>query len=314
MAASETPTALATCPTDEDLAAYLDGMLAKPERARITAHLADCESCYEIFAGAAHFMQESAPAETAGRIVPFPSHKDGGGGALKRWGIPAAAAAVLAVGVGLAGYRMYEPKIMVTELTEPFAGQPDVEKHFYNVTFRGGEDDGGDLLSQSPAFMTGVYLVDLRLAEKSTAASADILRRIYARLHNIPFMEKEANEFLQDANQLEKAPTPEILHRIAAGLPMREANLDENLPSAFAFGKWAEAGRIAAETRSPGFFKSWTNQRFLSRLLKEPENFEEGAVEPAEAIRKIWDRGDLQAKDYDKLAEHFGTILRTYDI
>jgi len=101
MATSETPNTLATCPTDEDLAAYLDGMLAAPERARITAHLADCESCYEIFMGAAHFMQDSVSPGTEGQILPFPANpKDGGGVALRRWWIPAAAAAVLVLGVG----------------------------------------------------------------------------------------------------------------------------------------------------------------------------------------------------------------------
>jgi hypothetical protein len=49
------------CPTDEEIAAFLDGGLAAGERARITAHLAGCESCFEVFAGAAGVLAEQAP-------------------------------------------------------------------------------------------------------------------------------------------------------------------------------------------------------------------------------------------------------------
>lgn len=36
------------CPGLETIAAYLDGRLSEPERARITGHLADCETCYFV--------------------------------------------------------------------------------------------------------------------------------------------------------------------------------------------------------------------------------------------------------------------------
>jgi hypothetical protein len=313
MAAPETPNALGTCPTDEDLAAFLDDMLPNQERARITSHLAVCESCYEIFAGALHFQQDKITVEPTGRVVPFPSGNHRGGGVRKSWWIPAAAAAVLAIGFGWVGYRSYGPKITVATLTEDLVDQPDVEKHLFEVTYRGGEDEEGDILSQAPAFMTGVYLVDLHLAEKNADVSADILRRIYARIRKIPFMGTDADEFLRDANQLEKSPSPAVLRQIAAGSPTREAKLDELLPFAFAFGKWTEAGRLAAEIRSPEFFKSWTNRRFLNSLLKNPRQLEEGAAEPVKAIQKLWGRGDLQAADYDMLAEHFRTIIQRYD-
>jgi CHAT domain-containing protein len=39
----------ARCPDLETIAAYLDGRLSDRERARITAHLAECEECYALF-------------------------------------------------------------------------------------------------------------------------------------------------------------------------------------------------------------------------------------------------------------------------
>jgi len=42
------------CAAEEEIAALIDGMVAAAERRRLVAHLAGCESCYAVFAGAAH--------------------------------------------------------------------------------------------------------------------------------------------------------------------------------------------------------------------------------------------------------------------
>jgi hypothetical protein len=344
MAASETPTALGTCPTDEDLAAYLDGMLAKPERARITAHLADCESCYEIFAGAAHFMQDSAPAQSAGRIVPFPSHKDGGGGgALKRWGIPAAAAAVLVLGVGLAGYRIYFTDLMAPELIASLQGGEDPASHLHRFTaYRGLGDDAALPMSRQPSFLVGARLVDLQilLDKGQRKDAAELLRGIGKGIEAAALIGKDENAKLYtDATEQLDSGGPEALGKIKAAAPQWEvglkdsASLDQDFLN---FGKWAEAGRLAAETRSEDFF-SRRNRRFLthiSQTLEEekkargkespaPDGFDDfdaeaerndTALAELRGIAAIWDRGDLQAGDYAKLAGHFGAILRTYDV
>lgn len=44
---------LRTCPTDEQLAAFLDGGLGGPERQQVLTHLADCECCRPLLAAAA---------------------------------------------------------------------------------------------------------------------------------------------------------------------------------------------------------------------------------------------------------------------
>ena len=111
------------CPPLEDLAAFLDGNLPEDGRARVTAHLADCERCYEVFAGAARFQEDSAPK---GRVFRFPFRKrkpadlgkataevySNGGGTLflaPRWKTAAmAASALLVVGLGaFIGYQAF---------------------------------------------------------------------------------------------------------------------------------------------------------------------------------------------------------------
>jgi len=346
MAASETPTALGTCPTDEDLAAYLDGKLPEPERARITAHLADCESCYEIFAGAAHFMQDSAPAEeeemVAGRIVAFPPNKDGGGGgALKPWWIPAAAAAVLALGIGFAGYRIYFAEIMAPELVASLQSEADLASHLHHfTTYRGiGDEDADSFLSRQPSFLIGARLVDLQISLDSGRRedASELLRGIGQSIQSLPFGDKDENakRYLDAAEQL-RSGGPETLEKIKAAVPQWEAGLEESvLDSDFlAFGKWTEAGRLAAETGSAEFF-SRRNRHFLnriSRVLEEEqkgrgqespsaaEDFDAGAERDEAALAELrgitalWDRGDLQMEGYKKLAGHYSTIIRSYDV
>jgi anti-sigma factor RsiW len=89
----------ATCPSLEELAAFLDGRLTGEERAGVVEHLADCESCYTVFAEAAHFQQNSAPA--AEGVIPFPFAGKKSDLTRRRpplrW-LPLAAAVLLAVG------------------------------------------------------------------------------------------------------------------------------------------------------------------------------------------------------------------------
>jgi hypothetical protein len=344
MAASETPTALGTCPTDEDLAAYLDGMLAAPERARITAHLADCESCYEIFTEAAHFQQDSAPAESTGRIVDFPAKKEGGGGAMKRWLIPAAAAAVLAVGgVGFVGYRSFFAEITAPELVASL--QPaDLESHLHRFTaYRGIGDDSEPVLSSKPSFLIGARLVDLQISlDRGQAKEAsELLRGIGQGIQSVPLGDRDENAklYLDAAEQLGSGG-PGALGKIKDAAPRWEAELKDSVldPDFLTFGKWTEAGRLAAETRSADFFNR-RNRRFLSvisRSLAEEQKErgketpspspdddfdadaerDEAALAELHGIAAVWDRGDFQAGDYAyaKLAAHFQAILQRYDV
>jgi Putative zinc-finger len=347
MAATETP----TCPTDEDLAAFLDGMLAEPERARIIAHLADCESCYEIFAGAAHFMQDDVPVEKEvpvaayasprGRLLPFPFNKEGAGVA-RRWGIPAAAAAaMLVLWVGFTEYRIYFAEIMAPELVASLQAKADLGSHLHRfTTYRGGGDeDAADLQFQKPSFLVGARLVDLQISLRKgpEKEAPDLLQGIGQGIQSAALIGKDeiAQRYLDAAEQLQSGG-PDALGKIKAAAPRWEAELKDS-PSLdqdfLTFGKWTEAGRIAAEIGSAEHF-SRRNRHFLSHIsqILEEEQKGRGQASPSQddydadaerseaalaelrAIAAVWDRGDLQAGDYAKLAQHFNTILRSYDI
>ncbi|HEX5716031.1 MAG TPA: zf-HC2 domain-containing protein, partial [Thermoanaerobaculia bacterium] len=90
-----------TCPPLEDIAAFLDGKLSEGERARVVAHLADCESCYAVFAGAARYQLEEEDEatqeheEAAAAVVPFRRRPP------LPWVAAAALAAFLLIGLAL---------------------------------------------------------------------------------------------------------------------------------------------------------------------------------------------------------------------
>jgi hypothetical protein len=315
MAATETPTALGPCPTDEELAAFLDGTLTKAERARVTAHLADCESCYEIFAGSVHFLLDSPSVEAGGQVLPFVSKREGGGGGIRRW-LPAAAAAVVVAALGYGGYKELSEPPTLAALVAPVAHRSGVAEKINVTRFRGGGDDEDDLLSSRPPFLVGARLVDLRLGLQAgdSAKASDLLRDIGNQLKKVSFVDEEADRYIQEANVLEKQATAEELRRIDASLPARDKEFEEIFSSfsPFDFGKWTEAGRLAAETQAPGFF-GWRNRWYLRRLLKNKDAYEEGVAEHLAEIERIWDRGNLQSKDYQELSRQFGEIVRSYD-
>ncbi|MEO8484227.1 MAG: CHAT domain-containing protein [Acidobacteriota bacterium] len=61
------------CPGDETMAAFLDNRLAPDARNQVIAHLAGCQSCYELLADAAQVLGSSNPGDAASgphRLIP----------------------------------------------------------------------------------------------------------------------------------------------------------------------------------------------------------------------------------------------------
>ena len=167
--------------------------------------------------------------------------------------------------------------------------------------------------------------------------ASELLRGIGQSIQSIPFGDKDENakRYLDAAEQL-RSGGPEALKKIKAAVPQWEEGLEESvLDSNFlAFGKWTEAGRLAAETRSAEFF-SRRNRHFLNRISQVLEEEQRGRVQESPSadddfdasaerdeaalveirgIAALWDRGDLQVEGYKKLAGHFSTIIQRYDI
>jgi hypothetical protein len=87
------------CAADEEIAAVIGGMMAAGERRRMVAHLASCESCYAVYAGAARLTIAAASQCGAG------THgRRGGSTAARR---TAGSALSGAAGAGSSGIRHF---------------------------------------------------------------------------------------------------------------------------------------------------------------------------------------------------------------
>src|SRR3982751_1273901 len=164
------------CPSDEDLAAYIDGTLSKAESARITEHLASCEGCYAIYMETLDFQLASSPAKPEGvvdaEVVEFrrpgggqpaevaPKSATGGGS----WRSPARwfpLAALLLVGVGSGTYFQFLalPQLRTIPATPPIASLPPAEPGtsplWLGPTHRGA-GDGEEIKIDEASFRMGV--------------------------------------------------------------------------------------------------------------------------------------------------------------
>lgn len=347
---TETHSSMAACPPLEDIAAFLDGNLSPEESARITEHLARCESCYEIFSGAIHFQEEEHLQEEEEPVAafPMPAVKEVAlpadpGGVLplplaqeKIWEtkarieparptrrasrrLPLAASIVLAVGLG---WRLFAapPEITLEEVVEPIETKAGISDLLYkgNVS-RGPGNPGSLFLFPGPEFMVGVHLLDLRLSVKTNnvAATATRLQDMGNELQEVTGLPGMSQRYYGEYGKMN---TSADLDRFAAKLPDWETELQDSLADflPFQFGLWAEASRLAARMESPEFFKTRKNRRFLSRLQKAlpdqlaPE-LQQPVLENLQVIERTWDEGDLSEQDFQTLETHFQKIIERID-
>jgi hypothetical protein len=307
-----------SCPTDEDLAAFLDATLAANQRQRITVHLASCERCYEVFAGAADVLSElgqATPDRPAGQVVPFLPRRLHRPRRTRSWWLAVATAAALAVVAGIPAYRWLStpPSMVIADLVAPLAPTPHIQHRFQDTRLmRGGRAETIGF-SPLPSFLVGAFEVDLRLSIAAGDAdrSSRILSRIGALLRDVDLMEKQADAYQADSAKLTSAAA---LRQLAIEAPAREAALESEsstlLPRWVAFGKWTEAGRLAAASQATAFFNTRANRRFLAFLLRgrlfplDPE-----LQASLRQIESLWDRGRFAPADFAALETELTKVI-----
>ena len=301
-----------TCPPLEDIAAFLDGKLSGEERAHIVAHLAECESCYAVFADAARFQLEEGQAaqvpetapEVSGTVVPFPQRK------LLVWA--ASLAALLLIGLSaILIYREYyqTPVLIASEIIDP--GIPVTP---WADVMRG--DEPPQNLTDTPAeFLLGANLVDLRLtlAGNEKEKADQTLVRIAQQMDQLLVKPEEEARFYQEVRgRITDGTRPQSLLAEADRI---EASLTEFLSPAtyLAFGKWTEAGRLSAEARRADFFQDRENRRFLRWLLRnaEEEGLDPIVISQLRQTQRILAKA-LREREFVKTTAHLKAILDYY--
>jgi hypothetical protein len=310
----ETDPPIGSCPTAEDLAAYIDGALDWKEAAEITRHLADCEDCYAVYSGAVRFQLDSEPEAFRGprKPVPFPEGKR----ALPRW-LPIAA--VLAVGVG-AGSTYFEffrplPALLTEEVTAPVPASQD-QSLWLGPTTRGTGGEEETKLKEA-SFKMGVQLVNLQMSLKAgkVEGAQDVVARILGLLSSQPFTNDLQAGYKQITTALTNGRKPADLLSEASRLAGSSRDVFET--SSLDLGQWMEAGRLASASNDPTFFRLADGRSFLRRSLwRDRFGFESLELPKADesrgelkAIYQISVKSTLQPSDFVKLQGHFKAVL-----
>lgn len=203
------PVTMPNCPSDETLAAFIDGHLTGDARQQVLEHVSTCSECRDVFQTAHEIAEES---DHQGNVVPV----------RRSWLIPAAtlaAAAAIAAVVYLGpvgdGYRreryMRELTAATANLKErPIAARPSIDITYKpDIVLRSNEKnaaDDPDLLGAA-ARIAQLADDDPSVANLHAAGVAFLLTDRY---------DNEAVSSLESAMAASAAPTPELLNDLAA--------------------------------------------------------------------------------------------------
>jgi hypothetical protein len=301
------------CPSDEELAAYIDGNLDKDEADRIAEHLVACERCHEIYSETLQFQLDSEPVTN---VVPFPSRQEKGRAVL-RYGFPIAA--LLLVGIGSGRYFLTSPPALTPAMvTASLQEKPEIAKSFWlGPTMRGPGDDE-DRPIDAASFQMGVQLVNLRLSLASNDAEearGNILPRIRQVLDTQSGASPLAESYGALSKDLQGKPAQELLEK--ANQVARESRdyFDE---SYLDLGQWVEAAHLSAMAGNPSFFRQADTRSFLRHLLwRDKLGFGDTKLDPTtraslDRISGIVSKSDLGASDYSLLRQELEKILEHY--
>ncbi len=270
------------CPNSETLAAFIDGHLQGEEREAVVAHLADCDGCREVFAGATEFREElGSPATVA--ILPRRA---------RHWVRTVAASVLLAAVAGIV-YTQFvmtalEPRLPSTmalyeeaRVDASALADPTAWSARWPV-FRGS---GDSKTTTAAEFRTGARLAELTLADYLQEATDLGVARVGVELASIPFTESLLSAY---------DGLPIDARERSALLLETESRVRRQLQSDYLeLGRWLQALRLAALAeadvsstfgRVPSSFLAMSLSPGLSQtLIQLDEALAEGAR--AEIIR-----------------------------
>lgn len=322
MAAPHPAPVLGPCPTDEEIAAYIDGNLDRVERERVTEHLVSCEDCYAVYSETVRFLIDSSPATTQedamldDKLVAFPSRTK----FVARWG-SLAALLLVGVGGGASFYLLRPPSALSTEdLTASLPQPPAGSQGFWiGPTYRSvpGDEPTEGTTGETPLRL-GVQLVNLQMSLQAgkAAASQDVIARILGLLQTQLFTDDLQKGYTAITADLAKGRTPAQVLPQASRLALRVREAADT--TVLDLGQWVEAGRLAAISRDPSFFRRAETRHFLRRLLwRDRFRLGETRLDPPtrESLRRISEilgKDELQASDYALLGRQFDEILKIH--
>ncbi len=269
------------CLEHEVLAAFIDRRLVGDEREDVIEHLADCDDCYELFTETLRFQISEEKKETGGRFETDSAGRRG----LSAAGWWRLAAAITLMAVGLFSFQsLRRPKFEVASLVDRLerrASVPELASNLFDgvgwTVMRGGRDyyQFLDFRPANRAFRLGVRTVDLEVAlragdrERTTVYLAE-LEGMSGRIDLAGELVSYQYGLIRE--ELETASRDDLLAAAGNAAEDAEQVADADLEDLryFAFGKWVEAGRLAAAQGDERFFRRRGFRVVPRDFLEEP--------------------------------------------
>ncbi len=304
-----------SCPSDEELAAYIDGVLPRREADRVAEHLVSCERCYEIYSETLQFQLDSDPAPK-GNVVPFPSREKIGRVAI-RYALPIAA--LLLVGIGTWAYFLASPPMLTpSTVTASLQDKPGLLGNLWVGPTTRGPGDHEDIPFDEASFRMGVQLVNLQLsleARDVEKAQGDILPRIHQVLETQGTASQLEDSFTALSADLKSKDPQEVLKQSAQVAQESRSQFDETYLD---LGQWVEAGHLAALAQQPSFFQRSDTRAFLRHLLwNDKLGLHDVKLDPItraslDRISEVVSKDNLRPSDYAELKTQLEKILGVY--
>lgn len=261
--------AAASCPTDSEIAAFLDGALKGEDRDRVVHHLNACPDCYALFVETAEILDDCGTSRKDVPPTPPPArgeakilqHRKREAGSFRRLGLPLAAmlVAVAAGYLALGAWVNRMPVAAKLALSlppgeiEPLAAKAKDE--IFPSPSRGLEEAG--LLSSGQEFELGIWLAFYDLFQKA-GDHATLDKNVHPRIVGTL---GDAGDFFPSCQPLlrrgRETPAPSLSDTqrrevLAACIATLRAELGQS-PD-FLLGQWAQNARIAILGDHLGFF------------------------------------------------------------
>lgn len=296
----------------EDIAALADGRLVGAERQRVVQRLAADEASYEVFKEVLRFQEEQAEAVAAAEV----GDEDQQSGILvsierrraawQRWApVGLAAAAMLVLAVALP--RWIGVPSDARALTAASLEDEAVFARLTNAWYRAVRNSlrgATSARSERLEFQLGVEIVGLHIALRTqdVEQARGIALRLSSLLANpeLQYLAIDgAGALAQDlAARLEEG-------EVGVALDESTRALEEKLAAGsfdlfFDFGRWVEAGRLAAAARNTDFFDSRASHRMLRRLEQSGPG-DSGPKEYAADLRREIERAPRDLAKLDRV-------------
>lgn len=248
-------------PSDsETIAAFLDQRLSEEERRAFIERLDREPALYEVFVETVRY-RESQEAGAGAEVVEHPSRRGGS------WMIPGAVAAMLAIAVFgpflIDEASRHSGLALARDLVEGGDLEAVLEPDWYEQGWRRTRGLTPLRSDVDSAFRVGVHTVDLEVALRlgREEEALRLLRYIDRELGNVDSADRLRQSFGEMLRRAERGVAAERLVE-----SLREAEplaLELPVGHGYAFGTWAEAGKLAARSRQEDLLRS---RQFLQLL------------------------------------------------